>query len=183
MRNDLDRSLHRSHIDPSKLSTFERILLTTDGTVTDMLEAYFFEQIQLVKLSEQLIHLDRELPEMDLSQGSEVIQRKILLQGKISRRNYIYADSILALERLDDRFRKELLETKTPIGKIWLQQKVETFKEILDTGKQPANGLCNYFNIAESDPVLFRTYCVRSNRKATMMITEKFPKIYFNKEI
>jgi chorismate-pyruvate lyase len=183
MRPDLDQSLHRSHIDPAKLSTFERILLTTDGTVTDMLEAYFFEQIQLVKLSEELITLESDLPAMDLSPGSEVVQRKILLQGKISRRNYIYAESILALDRLEDPFRKELLDTKTPIGKIWLEQKVETFKEIIDTGKQPANGLSNYFNIAEDEPVLFRTYCVRSNRKPTMMITEKFPKIYFNKEI
>ena len=183
MRNDLDRSLTRSHIDPSQLSTFERILLTTDGTVTDMLEAYFFEQIQLVKLSEQLIKLEHSLPAMDLSQGAEVMERKILLQGKISRKNYIYAESILALDRLEEAFRQELLETKTPIGKIWLQQKVETFKEIIDTGKQPANGLCNYFNISESETVLFRTYCVRSNRKPTMMITEKFPKVYFNKEI
>ncbi len=183
MRNDLDQSLHRSHIDPSKLSIFERILLTTDGTVTDMLEAYFFEQIQLVKLSEQAIKLDHDIPEMDLSQGADVIERKILLQGKISRRNYIYAESILVLDRLPPEFRAELLETKTPIGKIWLEQKVETFKEILDTGKQPANGLSTYFNISEDEPVLFRTYCVRSNRQPTMMITEKFPKMYFNKEI
>lgn len=183
MRTDLDISLQRSHIDPSNLSIFERILLTTDGTVTDMLEAYFFEQIQLVKLSEQLVKLEQDLPELDLAKGSEAMERKILLQGKISRRNYIYAESILALDRLDEQFREELLQTKTPIGKIWLEQKVETFKEIIDTGKQPANGLCSYFNISEADPVLFRTYCVRSNRKPTMMITEKFPKIYFNKEI
>lgn len=183
MRNDLDQSLHRSHIDPANLSIFERILLTTDGTVTDMLEAYFFEPIQLVKLSETTIYLDHDIPAMDLSQGAEVLERKILLQGKISRRNYIYAESILVLERLDPKFKSELLTTKTPIGKIWLEQKVETFKEILDTGKQPANGLSSYFNISEDEPVLFRTYCVRSNRQPTMMITEKFPKIYFTKEI
>lgn len=183
MRPDLDISLQRSHIDPSNLSIFERILLTTDGTVTDMLEAYFFEQIRLVKLSEQLVKLEQDLPEMDLAKGSEAMERKILLQGKISRRNYIYAESILALDRLDEQFREELLQTKTPIGKIWLEQKVETFKEIIDTGTQPANGLCSYFNISQEEPVLFRTYCVRSHRKPTMMITEKFPKIYFNKEI
>jgi chorismate-pyruvate lyase len=38
-------------------------LLTTDGTVTDILEAYLFEQIQVVKLSEELMaiaHLGRQ---------------------------------------------------------------------------------------------------------------------------
>ena len=46
MRQDLSQSLIRSHINPSKLSTFQRILLTTDGTLTEILEAYLFEKIR-----------------------------------------------------------------------------------------------------------------------------------------
>jgi len=165
------------------LSTFQRILLTTDGTVTDMLEAYFFEQIKLVKLSEQSVSLGQNIPQMDLQQGTEVIERKILLQGKISHRNYIYAESFLVLDRLDEQFRSELIKTKTPIGKIWLEQKVETFKEIINTGKEPANGLSGYFNIEAAENLLFRTYCVRSHGNPTMMITEKFPESYFVKDV
>ena len=183
MRKDLNQSLNRSHINPSDLSTFQRILLTTDGTVTDMLEAYFFEQIQLVKLSEELITLDKNIPQMDLPSGIEVLDRKILLQGKISRKNYIYAESYLALDRLEERFRQELLQTKTPIGKIWLAQRVETFKEIIDTGKETANGLSEYFNIEATENLLFRTYCVSSHGKQTIMITEKFPESYFRKDL
>ncbi len=44
LRSDLHESLTHSHIDPSRLSTFQRILLTTDGTVTEILEAYLFER-------------------------------------------------------------------------------------------------------------------------------------------
>ena len=183
MRDDLSQSLNRSHIDPLALSRFQRILLTTDGTVTDMLEAYLFEQIQLVKLSEKLVSLDEDIPAMELEKGAEVVERKILLQGRISRRNYIYAESILALERLEEKFRKELLETKTPIGKIWLAQRVETFKEILDTGKELANELSTYFKIEPESNLLFRRYCVFSNRKSTIMITEKFPESSFLKDL
>ncbi|NES86703.1 MAG: DUF98 domain-containing protein [Moorea sp. SIO2B7] len=182
MRNDLQQSLEHSHIYPSKLSTFQRILLTTDGTVTDMLEAYLFEPIQLVKLSEELVKIDHDILEMDVKKGTEVVKRKILLRGKISRRNFIYAESILALEKLDEKFRNELLKTQTPIGKIWLEQRVETFKEIVNTGKEPANKLADYFKIKPEEKLLFRSYCVFSNRKSTMMITEKFPESYFLKD-
>ncbi|MDJ0519077.1 MAG: chorismate pyruvate-lyase family protein [Trichodesmium sp. MO_231.B1] len=128
MRKDLTQSLEKNHIEPSSLSRFQRVLLTTDGTVTEMIEAYLFEQIQLLKMSENLISTDRDIWQLQLSKGEKVIERKIFLKGKISSRNYIYAESILALERLEENFRKELLETQTPIGKVWRQQRIETFK-------------------------------------------------------
>jgi len=182
MRNDLRKSLKRSHINPSELSTFQRILLTTDGTVTHILEAYLFEQIQVVKLSEELVSLTQDLKSMELKKGTEVIYRKILLRGRISRKNFIYAESILAPERLGEDFREELLKTKTPIGKIWFDRKIETFKEIVDSGKEVADELGSYFDIEPKEKLLFRTYCVLSNQKPTMMITEKFPESYFLKD-
>jgi chorismate-pyruvate lyase len=178
-RADLQNTLDQSHIDPAQLSTFQRILLTTDGTVTDILEAYAFEQIRIVKLSEQMVLLDEDIVPMELKKGTEVISRKILLQGKISRRNFVYAESILVPERLDERFKEALLETKTPIGKIWFEQRVETFKEILETSREPAEGLSSYFGLGPADRLLSRTYQVISGRKPAMMITEKFPEIYF----
>jgi chorismate-pyruvate lyase len=181
MRTDLQKTLERSHIEPSTLSTFQRILLTTDGTVTDILEAYLFEQIRVVKLSEQLVSLSHDIPAMELKQGTEVIVRKILLQGKISRKNFIYADSIIVPERLDERFREALLETKMPIGKIWFEQRVETFKEILDSSKEAPGEIAEHFTMQPSERLLSRTYRVVTNRKSVMMITEKFPESYFTK--
>ena len=181
MRTDLQDTLIRSHIEPSDLSVFQRILLTTDGTLTDILEAYLFEQIRIVKLSEKLVLLDQDILPIELKKGTEVIARKILLQGKISRKNFVYAESILVPERLDEQFKQALLETKTPIGKIWFEQRVETFKEILETSKESSEGLSTYFGIEPSDNLLSRTYQVVTNRKPVMMITEKFPESYFLK--
>ena len=178
-RNDLQESLTRNHIAPSALSTFQRILLTTDGTVTDILESYLFEQIRVIKLSEKLVSLDKELPSMDLKAGTEVILRRVLLQGKISRKNVIYAESIIVPGNMEEKFRRALLETKVPIGKIWFEQKVETFKEILDSKKESAGELANYFSIEPSDEMFSRTYRVVTNNKPVMTITEKFPESYF----
>ncbi|MEM9542551.1 MAG: chorismate pyruvate-lyase family protein [Cyanobacteria bacterium P01_E01_bin.42] len=179
MRADLDQSLKRSHIEPASLSTFQRVLLTTDGTVTEMLEAYLLENMKVVKLGEGLVSTVKEIPPLKLQRGTPIVERKILLQGKISHKNFLYAKSIIVPERLDEHFQDGLLKTKTPIGKLWLQHKVETFKEIIDSGKEPAGKLADYFLIRPDDKILFRTYIVFTDRKPVMMITEKFPETYF----
>ncbi|MEG3439464.1 chorismate pyruvate-lyase family protein [Pannus brasiliensis CCIBt3594] len=171
----------KRYVEPTLLSTFQKILLTNNGTITDLVEIYAGEPIKVKKLTEEVTQLNWEILSMQLELGSSIIDRKILLQGGISGRNYIYAESIIALERLDKRMRHELLKTKKPIGKIWLENKVEIFKENFETGKEPARELANYFDIDPEDNLLFRTYGVLSNRKYTMMITEKFPESYFNR--
>ncbi|MDJ0578171.1 MAG: chorismate pyruvate-lyase family protein [Xenococcaceae cyanobacterium MO_234.B1] len=179
MRQDLTQSLSRSHIDPSKLSTFQRIVLTTDGTLTEILEAYLFEKIRVVKLSEGIVSITQDISPLEVKQGSEVIERKILLQGKISRKNFIYAESILVTERLDEKFKDELLHSRTPLGRLWLEHKFETFKEIVDTAEETADKLSAYFPLKPEDKILSRTYRIFSKSKPIIMITEKFPASYF----
>lgn len=174
-----ENSAKCSQVNPCSLSPFQRILLTTDGSITDMLEAYNRERMKLVKISEEITNLETDILPMQLQKGAEVIERKILLRGKISQKNYIYAESIIVPNRLGSQFRNELLTTKTPIGKLWYEQKVETFKEIITTGKYFANELASYFQIDPQDKMIFRTYSVISNQKYTMMITEHFPEVYF----
>lgn len=158
----------------TKLNAFQRILLKANGTVTAMLEAYLSEPIQVVKLSEHLAQIKLELPNLNLDREEQVIARKVLLQGKISKCNFIYADSLILLDNLDERFSNELLNTKIPIGKLWSKHKVETFKEIIDSGMESANELANYFGIEPQSNLIFRTYAVYSQGKITMIITEKF---------
>lgn len=83
---------------------------------------------------------------------------------------------------LEEKFRNELFNTNKPIGQIWSEQKVETFKEIINYGKEPANELASYFGIKPEENVFFRTYSVSSQGKITMIITEKFPESYFHQK-
>ena len=181
IRGNLQPSTH--YTEAPDLSSFQRILLKANGTVTAMLEAHFSEPIQVVKLSENLAKMELELPNIKLNKEEQVIAREVLLQGKMSRRNFIYADSLILINNLDERFSHELLNTKTPIGKLWSAQKVETFKEIIDSGTEPANELSNYFGIEPEANLLFRTYSVYSQGKITMIITEKFPENYLTPQV
>jgi len=162
----------------SELSIFQQILLIMDGTLTNILETYVGERLQVIKLAEEM----RPGPHdacLLLKQGQEVIERTILLQGEQSCKNWLYATSLIVPERVDHIFQDRLITSQEPIGKLWLEHKVETFKEIITTYRHPAGQLSNYFDINPHDSLLCRTYRVLSNRQPTMLITEKFPASYY----
>ncbi len=164
---------------PSELSTFQRIILTTDGTLTEILEAYLAEKILLIKLSEQVRPLTEACTPLDLSAGHEIIERKIMLQGRISHQNWIYAESLLVPERLEQRFRDRLLVSQEPIGRLWLEHRLETFKEMVHMCRQPAEHLAQLFKLQPDDLLLSRTYRVISKQQPIILITEKFPESFF----
>jgi chorismate-pyruvate lyase len=182
-RPDLRKSLLKSHIDPARLSVFQKIILTTDGTVTEMLEAYLSEKIALVKLSETVAPITQENSHLDIASGQEVIERKVLLQGKISRNNWVYAGSTLVPDRLDEKLKHGLLVSQEPMGRLWLEHKLETFKEIVDSAREPAEDLADHFKIDRSDLLLSRTYRVFSRGKPIFLITEKFPEAFFREPL
>jgi chorismate-pyruvate lyase len=175
----LQESLIDSQIDPSSLRPFQKILLIADGTLTNILEAFLSEQLGVVKLSEKIVSITENIPPLEIKVGTEVMERQILLQGKTSQRNWLYADSIIVIERVEEKFREKLINSHTPIGKLWVEHKTETFKEIVAYAREQAFDLSDYFDIKREDKLLSRTYRVFSNRKPVMMITEKFPESYF----
>lgn len=179
MRQDLEQSLMRRSINPLTLSAFQRILLTTDGTVTDILEAFSGESIRVVKLFQDVARLDRAVSSLELPWGQDVLRRSILLQGRMSLVNLVYADSVIALDRLEEGVRDGLLRSQKPIGLLILEHRIETFKEILDCGREPAGPLAQHFQIDEGASMIFRSYRMITQGRPIMVITEKFPESYF----
>src|SRR5208337_3237780 len=105
--------------DANSLEPLQRVLLVTDGTLTEILEANFFERIRLVKISQKVIPATSAHALLDPSPGEVLIERKILLQGEASRRNYAYAESLIAVDRLGQSFGIELVDSNTPLGRLW----------------------------------------------------------------
>ena len=165
------------------LSPLQRVILSADGTLTDLLQAYLGEVMTVVKLAESHTPL-KDGPILDwllLAEDSLVLDRQILLQGQDSQRTWLYAHSQLVPERIEPAsFREQLLNTRAPIGKLWQSHRSETFKEILQWGLAPADAeLAKYFGITEGAELLWRTYRVFANRLPVMAITEKFPQDLF----
>lgn len=175
LRVDLQRSLKKSGIHPEDLSAFQRILLTTDGMVTEMLEAFFWERMTVVKLSQEQTCADGELIDLEIDEGTPIIKREILLQGKQSGKNRLYASSVLVPERLDQKMQEGLFKSQRPIGLLILEDRLETFREILECGHSPDPKAAPHFGISDETPIVYRTYRVFAMRKPIMLITEKFP--------
>ena len=160
-------------------SFLQRLLLVTDGRITDIVQAYAGETVEAVKLNQKLIIAGSHFSTLQLNCKSQLLDRSILLQGLNTKNNYLYADSQIVLERLDADIRHELLFSRQPIGKLLRENKIETYREILDCGIEPAGLLGRYFGIKPSAELIYRTYLVLINGLPVMQITEKFPTTHF----
>ena len=162
-------------IETVSLKPLQRILLVTDGTLTEILEATFLERIQLIKVCQQIISPTAVHAELEPGPQEALLERKILLRGVTSARNYVYAESVIVLDRLSPAFRDGLLNSAVPLGRLWLEHKLETFKDVPDVRCQPADDIHHHFGCQESSPLLVRTYRVLSAARPVMLISEYFP--------
>ena len=162
-----------------ELSPLQRIFLIADGTLTKLLEVSLDEQMRIVKLKEEVFFAPSPIAELNAAAGERLIERKILLQGQLTGRSWLYADSVIALDRLEPEFQDKLLNSHIPIGKLWIEHRVETFKEIIGARREPAGELATHFQLDADAVLLSRIYRVFCGRIPVMLITEKFPAQYF----
>ncbi len=175
MRTDLQRSLQGGPIDPSQLTSFQRILLTTDGMVTEILEAYYWERMVVERLFQEDYPLEHDIDDLDCETGESVLDRRILLRGRVSHLARVYAESFIVRDRLPDEIRDGLLNSKKPIGHLILENRLETFREILGCVREDAGDIAHYFQIGPTAKLISRRYRILVNEKPIMLITEKFP--------
>lgn len=157
------------------LSVFQRILLMTDGTVTDVLEAYANEPIRVVKLFQSFSTSEPEEPELDRYGYQRVLRRSVLLQGELSHQNFLYADSVITPDGLPTQIVDALLTTEQTIGRLLARNRIETFREVVALGFEPAGTCADFFDLEPTDKLVFRTYRILVRGEPVMRITEKFP--------
>lgn len=160
-------------------SFLQRLMLITDGKITDIVRAYFGETVEAVKLQQKLIIGEDLFPALQLEWEQQVMKRSIVLQGAETKTNYLYADSYLVLERLDPEIRNQLISSYEPIDRLLQENKIETYREIVDCGIEPANNLGSYFDLEANAEIIYRTYLVFIKGLPAMQIAEKFPTTHF----
>lgn len=161
------------------LGVVPRILLTTDGTLTHILEAYAAEPVYLVKLAHAFVTDPEVRAEFDLVGRERGVRRVILLRGTRSRTAYLFADSVVMLDRLPPLVAAGLLETDTPIGKLLFSSRAETFRRITELGEERDAEVAALFDVHNDEPLVYRTYQIVLGGQPVACITEKFPKTSF----
>lgn len=155
------------------------MLLGTDGTVTHILEAYAGEPIEVVKLLQEHDAATGADASLQVVEGAKVLRRRVLLRGRDSRRNLLYADVTVVTERVDGALLAGLISTDKPVGVLLAENRTETFREILVVDREAAGSCAPHFGIEETGLVISRTYRILSRQQPIMLITEKFPEGFF----
>jgi chorismate-pyruvate lyase len=57
---------------------------------------------------------------------------------------------------------------------------VETYREIVAVGFEPAGTCADYFGVDPASKLVFRTYRIIVERRPVVRITEKFPVTWFS---
>jgi chorismate-pyruvate lyase len=166
--------------DAHDLSLFQKILLATDGTVTDLIALYAGEPIRVKKLV-QTIGDERAPAELQCSGPTRLLSRRILLAG--ATKTYLYAESQFVLDRLSKSIQEQMLTTDRPIGLLWKEERMETFREVVGQEVEPCAAIAQYFDLPTSALFVSRTYLIHHEGRPLGRITEKWPLSHFREQI
>lgn len=162
-------------IETNGLDLIQRVMLATDGTLTDVLEVAFQEPIEVVRLAMQVCETEGACALVDPDHTQSTIERKVILTGVNSRTAYVYAESWIAINRLPTRLRRCLFTSGAAIGRQWAECKLETRKELLTASRVRHSRASLYIQTDPGVEWLERAYRLFSGGRPIMLIKEYFP--------
>lgn len=158
-----------------EMDPFLRVLLVTDGTVTKFLEAYLWEPILVERCLQEETFLKQDEPLLGVQKGESAILRRILLRGVRTGQVYTFAESLIRIQLLEPSIQKDLLAGRLGIGELLRDHRLETYREILEFGKEKAGvEWALYFKIKSDDPIYYRRYRITIKGSPVILITERF---------
>ncbi len=161
------------------LSPLQKILLTTDGSVTRILEAIRGREIFVETEKQEVIKADKKIAGLlKIKEGDEVNYRVVNLRDLSGV--LIHAISYTPLKRLKKDFREDIMKRDVPIGKILAKLKLEARREIKNFGSLKADKkLSKLFGIPLNALLLKRNYNIIHNNEILLNVTEVFPYEFF----
>jgi len=147
-------------------------LQRSKGTVTDFLEHLAGEPIDADILSQKTGTAGNDNL-LGLESDAELIYRTVLLTGRRSGRDFVYAESAIAVERLPASARRLLESSRDPIGRVLTKYHFEIRREPL-AGPVTATG--NSAAIVEllNGVALARRYLITLGSDAAIVVGEWF---------
>lgn len=151
------------------LPPFLRALLVTDGTVTKILEAYFWEPITVETLSQASVIAEKPIPWLGIEPGSSVLTRDARLIGTDTATAYADAFSIIRTELIPEDFRRRLIAREIGIGVLIRDSGLESYRELLELGTEQTP------SAPDGQRRISRTYRIIIEGNPVILITESFP--------
>lgn len=157
------------------LSPVHKILLTTDGSITRILEALSGEEVKVETGTQRIINANKSIAKLlNINEGEDVNYRVVNLKN--SKKTLVHAISYTPIKRLKNEFKEDIMKRDLPIGKIMSKLKIEARREInyFEITKA-SKKLANIFKIPINSLLLKRNYNIINQGKIMINITEIFP--------
>ncbi len=157
------------------LNPIHKILMSTDGSITRILEAVSGKDVVVQTVEQRVIKADRDVAELlQINEGDDVNYRVVNL--KAGNDVLAHAISFTPLKRLKEEFKEDLMKADMPIGKIMRKYGIEARREIKWDRVERANPkFAKIFGIKEGEVVLIRNYNIIHQGEILINITEYFP--------
>ncbi len=187
MRNQVETILQVKNYQYFDLLLAARLLLVTDGTVTELLEAMLREPIKLGYKKQSIDHIDNIdhtalFPEMQ-HQDTACLQRIITLRGSKTNMDWLYAESVILHESLNATVQLMLIEKKIPIGAILSEYVPDSHRHLIDCGIATHTAAAKRLKLDPQYQFVYRVYQIIDGTAPIMGITEWFPVDRINEQI
>lgn len=160
----------------SKFSNTQKILLTTDGSITSILDV-LNGKIDLKTLEQHFEDSNKKIADLlNIDEGEKINYREVLMHK--NNNPLIYAVSYIPIKRLDEYFKSDLIRADIPIGRILKKYNIESRREIKKINVEHSNDkLRNIFKT--DDDLLTREYTIIKDNEILIWIKEIFPISFF----
>lgn len=156
----------QQQINVKQLPPILRTLLVTDGTVTKVLEAFFWEPINVEAIEQTPATANTPIDSLGIEQGETYLRREVRLRGHESGDIYVRAHSIIRTRELPADITCELIEGRIGIGQLLRTKGLETYREIIDVFEE---------NNTHAEHCICRTYRIYLHDVPAITVTEQFP--------
>ncbi|MFR0359571.1 chorismate--pyruvate lyase family protein [Streptomyces sediminimaris] len=155
----------------------ERILLTTDGTVTILLEQIVGEGITTSALAHRSAPVDPLAAAALPHPPGSLTTRTTQLIGTETGTVYVRATSLFCPQALPERIHTSLMTTGEPLGRLLRRNRIESFREILSIDLPDGHGrqeprrryvICIGGSPAVHIEEIFSAQCFRSRTAAAV---------------
>jgi chorismate-pyruvate lyase len=166
------------------LDPLDRMLLSSDGTVTTLLEACAGEAIatrttrkagpaahdHLLAAVGRWWHPDETL--LGLVPDERVIARRAVLTGVRSDVPYLVAESLVAVDRLSPAVTERLMCAGASLGRVLIAASIATRRQVLETAATRAAENSDYLGVSPGTTLARRTYRITGGHRAAALVTE-----------
>jgi chorismate-pyruvate lyase len=166
------------------LDRFDRMLLTTDGTVTTMLEACTGESIATRPTRQSGPATLGELRDgtgcwwhpsadlLDVASSERLLVRRVTLSGATSGIPYVMAEALVAPDRLPELVARALLRPGGSLGRLLAQGRLETRRELVGISAVRGGAAGYHLGARSSARLLRRTYVIALGGRSVAAISE-----------